>query len=109
MKTVAIDGALIKDSGSFHAEFRRALGFPDFYGENMDAWIDCMSSIDDPDAGMTSVILRPGETLSLRVLAAEGLAERCPKQLNELISCTAFVNQRFRASGEQTTLLIEPL
>jgi RNAse (barnase) inhibitor barstar len=38
----------ISDWKSFHAEFRRVFGFPEFYGHNMDAWIDCMTSLDEP-------------------------------------------------------------
>jgi len=33
----------ITDWASFHDVFMHTLGFPDFYGRNMDAWIDCMT------------------------------------------------------------------
>jgi hypothetical protein len=51
---VRIDATSIRDWNSFHAVFKQAMGFPDFYGANMDAWIDCMSYLDDPAAGMTA-------------------------------------------------------
>ena len=30
---------------SFHEEFKSTFNFPDCYGENMDAWIDCMDEL----------------------------------------------------------------
>ena len=47
MKMVKIDCSLIKDWESFHQCFREGFGFPAFYGNNMNAWIDCMSSLDE--------------------------------------------------------------
>jgi len=38
----------ITDWPSFHDVFHETLGFPKFYGRNMNAWIDCMTSIDTP-------------------------------------------------------------
>ena len=35
----------ITDWESFHHVFKQTLGFPGFYGRNMDAWIDCMTCI----------------------------------------------------------------
>ncbi len=48
---VIIDCAKIKSANDLHDAFDRIFGFPEYYGRNMDAWIDCMSCIDDPDAG----------------------------------------------------------
>lgn len=42
----------IIDWPSFHAVFEEALGFPGYYGWNMDAWIDCMTYVDNADYGM---------------------------------------------------------
>jgi RNAse (barnase) inhibitor barstar len=44
MKTVANSASAIDGPASFHEAFASALGFPSWYGRNMDAWIDCMSS-----------------------------------------------------------------
>ena len=54
-KKVSIDCAIIHDCNSFHDEFARVFGFPSFYGRNMNAWIDCMTSLDEPEDGMTSI------------------------------------------------------
>ncbi|HEY4646882.1 MAG TPA: barstar family protein, partial [Steroidobacteraceae bacterium] len=50
-----VDGSRIHDWASFHDEFNRTFAFPDFYGRNMDAWIDCMSSLDEPSAQLTGI------------------------------------------------------
>jgi RNAse (barnase) inhibitor barstar len=58
MVIVRIDTTKIRDWASFHEVFSEAFGFPDFYGRNMDAWIDCMTSLDDPAAGMSRIMPR---------------------------------------------------
>ncbi|MCA2999596.1 MAG: barstar family protein [Rhodocyclaceae bacterium] len=79
MKTVIINGAAITDASSFHSEFQRALGFPEFYGRNMDAWIDCMSNVDEPSAGLSTVDVSPGEILVLQIDRAHAFKSRCPE------------------------------
>jgi hypothetical protein len=56
---VRIDGSQLTDWESFHKVFAGVLGFPAFYGNNMDAWIDCMTSLDTPDDGMTTIPAAP--------------------------------------------------
>ena len=61
-KTIQIDckGLTEKD---LHLVFKEKLGFPDFYGMNWDALIDCLSSLRDPETGMTEVSLEEDEVL----------------------------------------------
>ena len=61
-KTIQIDckGLTKKD---LHLVFKEKLGFPDFYGMNGDALIDCLSSLREPWAGMTKVSLEEDEVL----------------------------------------------
>jgi len=47
----------ITDWPSFHDVFQETLGFPKFYGRNMNAWIDCMTSIDTPEDGLSGAEL----------------------------------------------------
>ncbi len=44
------------------------MGFPDFYGANMDAWIDCMFHLDDGESGKTRFDLKPGEALEIEMV-----------------------------------------
>ena len=63
MNRIDIDSNRIKNRDFFHDCFSKAFGFPYFYGRNMDAWIDCMTSLDSPDDGMTTIHTEPGKTL----------------------------------------------
>ena len=94
MNTTLIDVPVkrIVDWTTFHEVFAEVLGFPAFYGRNMDAWIDCMTCADDPDAGMVRAAVQPGQLMTLQIDDAADFARRCPEQFNALIECTAFVN-----------------
>lgn len=94
-----IDCSRIRDWESFHDECQRVFGFPDFYGRNMDAWNDCISSLDAPGDGMTSVHVEPGKVLSLELANARSLKERCPRIYEAIVECSAFVNWRRREQG----------
>lgn len=91
---VSIPTNLITDWESFHEVFAEVLGFPAFYGRNMDAWNDCMTYADEPDALMLTRAVLPGELLGLQIDNASDFAARCPEQFKALIECTAFVNYR---------------
>lgn len=52
---VSLDYDKISNWQSFHEEFAKAFGFPDFHGKNMNARIDRMTYVDDPAAGMSTI------------------------------------------------------
>ena len=88
---VRIDGTQLRDWDGFHDAFAAAFGFPGFYGRNMDAWIDCMTSLDAPEDGMTSVHGTPADPLVLQLDNASAV----PKEIfDELVKCAGFVNWR---------------
>jgi RNAse (barnase) inhibitor barstar len=103
---VSLDCRNIFDWPSFHEEFSRVFGFPDFYGKNMNAWIDCMTSLDVPEDGMTSVHCLPGTVLTLELQDVESFAKRCSEQYRALIECAAFVNWRRLEVGEPAVLAL---
>jgi Barstar (barnase inhibitor) len=103
---IAIPTDQITDWRSFHSVCQAALGFPKFYGRNMNAWIDCMTYIDDPPSGMTSVSVAPGELITLRIDDAPEFQRRCPEQYNALIECAAFVNYRRIEDGGTPVLTL---
>lgn len=104
MKVIKIDTHCIKDWDSFHDVFMKALGFPEFYGRNMNAWIDCMSSLDCPEHGMTTVHVAPGEVMVFELSDATDFATRCPEIYNAIVECSAFVNYRRIENGEPVVL-----
>jgi len=105
-KEVAIDASEILDWPSFHSVFAKAFGFPNFYGRNMNAWIDCMTDLDEPGTGMTEVHTPPGGIVVVKILNAKGLSERCPEQFEALNRCSAFVNWRRREQGGSPLLAL---
>ena len=94
MKRIQFDTTKVKDWMSFHQVFKTIMGFPTFYGANMDAWIDCMSYVDSPEAEMSQITIEKGDLLLLEISDTEDFKKRCPEQLSTLIECTAFVNRR---------------
>ena len=91
---VSLDTSRITDWDTFHAVFAEVFGFPNFYGRNMDAWIDCMTYLDDPDAGMTAVYAPAGGVVALQLEDADAFVRRCPELYDAIVECTAFVNWR---------------
>ena len=98
-----IETRKITDWASFHSVFAEALGFPDFYGQNMNAWIDCMTNIDD---GMTRFTVAPGEMFHLEIDDTKDFAQRLPEIYQALIEVSAFVNRRRVEVGEAPILAL---
>jgi hypothetical protein len=103
---VSIDADAIVDEASFHDVFSQALGFPSFYGRNLNAWVDCLSSLDEPAGGLCSVQLVPGELLTLIVDNARSFRERLPDLFAAFLEAAAFVNWRRIKSGEAPVLVL---
>jgi len=102
--TIPVDE--ITDWPTFHEVFKKAMGFSHFYGRNMDAWIDCMTSVDTPADGLSSVTVAPGEILILRIDDPFGFRRRCPEQYDALLECSGFVNFRRTELGEAPVLAV---
>src|SRR5258706_471235 len=96
---IRIDASKISDSQSFHDVFAEAFGFPAFYGRNMDAWIDCLSYLDQPSAGMSTIHVAEGTVLPLVIDNAAQFKARCPGLFADLVECAAFVNWRVIERG----------
>ena len=106
MKIVKVNTDEILDWDSFHDLFSKKFGFPKFYGGNMDAWIDCMTSLDSPDDGMTSIHAKQGETIILELENITSLANRNKEIYEAIIECSAFVNHRKIELGENAVLTL---
>ncbi len=103
---VRVDTRRITDWPSFHTVFSAAMGFPSFYGRNMNAWIDCVTSLDKPADGMTSVHAPPGGVLVVQLDHVDEFAARCPEQYTALLEDAAFVNWRRIEIGEEAVLAL---
>ena len=103
MPLVRLDAARLRDWESFHDAFAAAFGFPGFYGRNLNAWIDCMSYVDDPASGMTTVHGSAADPVVLRL----DNADEMPRELfDALVECAGFVNWRRLEAGEPAVLVL---
>jgi hypothetical protein len=103
---VKVPVAEIHDWESFHTVIARTLGFPGFYGRNMNSWIDCMSSLDEPGEGMISVHVPEGGWLVLDLGECTDFAQRCPEQYEAILDGVGFVNHRRMSAGEEPILTL---
>jgi Barstar (barnase inhibitor) len=103
MATANLNGAAIVDEASFHAECKRAFGFPDSYSPTMDSWVDCLSYLRDED-GMSKYRLKDDEVLQIVVKDSEKMRERAPDILEEMAFCIIGVNERYEDYGEKPAL-----
>lgn len=78
--TIRLDFTPVTRWDEYHDAFVAAFGLPAFYGRNGHALLDCLSSLRDPDAGMSRVVIAPGEVVLVQV---DGLAAM-PRELREL-------------------------
>ncbi|WP_258101704.1 barstar family protein [Marinoscillum pacificum] len=93
MKTCRTNGTKITNWKTFHNEFKKQMNFPDYYGENMNAWMDCVDELSDAP---TIIEITKGHLLK----------ERAPEQLEAIFECSAFVNYRKIEQGKHPTLMI---
>lgn len=98
-----IDGRELTDWNSFHDVFAQVLGFPSFYGRNLDAWIDCMTSLDAPEDGMTTV---HGDATDPVVLHIEHASSIPSDVFDAFAECAAFVNWRRIEAGKPAILAL---
>jgi RNAse (barnase) inhibitor barstar len=103
MRTVHVDATKIKDWTSFFDEFSSAFGFPEFFGWNMDAWIDCMTNLDEE---FSSVCVQPGELVCVALDGAAEFKACCPDQFQAFVECASFVNWRRLEIGEPAILVV---
>lgn len=108
LRHVVIDGNDLLSWESFHDAFARAFRFFDSYGRNMDAWIDCMSSLDEID-GVTSFALTPDEDVLIEISHFEEFTRRAGDVVFTLLGCTAFVNRRYKERNGRPRITVAPM
>lgn len=106
MAIVRLNTEQITDWASFHRVCQEAFGFPDFYGANMNAWIDCLSSGLNNDDKMTRFNLAENEWLNIEILNTENFNSRLPEIFDTLIECVAFINNRYFEESEQAKIAL---
>ncbi len=108
-RIISVPTEKITDRNSFHEVFSKCFGFPEFYGKNMDAWVDCMGYLDSPESSMSSVTVPADGIAIIQLEDAESFKNRCSEQYNDLVECTSFVNMRCVSAGRTPILALAPI
>lgn len=103
MPQVNINAAEITDFETFHEVFQRELGFPEFYGHNMDAWIECMSELDDPSSKLTVIHGTAHDPVVVHLYNAGDMPKDVFDAMNE---AAAYVNWRRLEDGQPAILML---
>ena len=103
MPIVRVNGTDLHDWDAFHSVFASTFGFPSFYGRNMNAWIDCMTSLDMPEDAMTSL---HGSAADPVVLQLDNATAVTKDIFDALVQCAGFVNWRRLEMGAPAILTL---
>jgi hypothetical protein len=107
MANVTLSLARVTDWASFHSVSAETFGFPDFYGRNNNALIDCLSYLPDGDA-MSKFELADGEHLLIHLTGFEAFQQTHGELARGLLDCAAAVNSRYIARGDIPRLALLP-
>jgi RNAse (barnase) inhibitor barstar len=88
MQIARIDARCIVSWETFHDVFADVFDFPDYYGRNMNAWIDCMSDLEPVVIQIDHI-----DSLQAEIYTA-------------LVDCAAFVNWRYTDAGAPAILTL---
>ncbi len=99
---VLLDG--VSDWDSLHAALADALGFPDYYGRNGHAFIDCLTDI--THGWDVPPMLVDGETLTIDLGDTNRREEAFREKTDAVCAWVAFVNWRDMAEGLPARLLV---
>lgn len=78
---------------TFHNVFANDFDFPDYYGRNMNAWIDCMD-----DYLVESIVIDLENCAELK--------NDNPDILEAIMECAAFINHRRTVEGNNSFIII---
>lgn len=106
LKKLLVDFGQVKSLREMHEELARIFAFPDFYGKNVNALIDCWSSLCYPEDKMTGIVLAMDETVLLEVKGMPNLDEM---MMNHFVVAVENVNERAMDRNEQPLMLLFPV
>lgn len=91
-KKFTIDGNALSDWKAFHQVFKQTLGFPEYYGNNMDAWIESMLEIK--------------ESILISITDSEVLKEKQEEIYFTILECAALVNSIKQDEGDESVVAV---
>jgi RNAse (barnase) inhibitor barstar len=86
-----------KSESDFHREIALALEFPDYYGQNLNAFNDCMKDIDVPDLGGRIIVLQKFDSF----------VQHEPKVAQIILDILAISSWRFLLTGQRLMTLVQ--
>ena len=104
--SVRINASKILTWKAFHSYFQREFGFPEFYGRNVNAWIDCMGDLDKPENGMSTFTVKKGQMLVLHLTNVDELKSKAPDIYYMVLECSAHINRNRMASSELPLVIV---
>ena len=81
----------------FHTEVSRVLGFPGYYGRNLNAFNDCLSDLDVPDAGGVALVF----------VAFDTLYRKSPEWSWAILDIIAGNSRRYLLTGQRLLALVQ--
>ncbi|MEY3445079.1 MAG: hypothetical protein RLZZ519_3360 [Bacteroidota bacterium] len=105
MKTqnVLVDLSGVESKAQLHSVLKNCLGFPDFYGANFYALIDCMSSFRYPEDEMTTIVLQEDEVLLMEI---RNFSPEMKDLVTMIVYAVQAVNERARSRGRISSILL---
>jgi RNAse (barnase) inhibitor barstar len=105
--TLFIEGSAFADAERFHDEMAFKLGLPSWYGRNLDALLDCLSSIGDPQNNLCRHWeWREEKRLVLRILGLS-IDNVDVAVAAAFVQTVADVNERLEQDGATNRIWIE--
>lgn len=103
---IGIDLRGVDSQDALHARLAAVFGFPDFYGGNFHALVDCWSSLRSPEDGMSRFVLEDlADTVTLQ---AQGLTTLDRDSLFVLVGALQAVNARELSHGHSLMMFLAP-
>ena len=103
---VRIDARRLTATAALHAVLDEAFGFAPGYGKNLDALVDCLTHLDDPQFSPSRVQVFPGQVALLVVEHTQGMGKPAAAQVKVLVDAVAFVNWRRLEKGQPPVLAV---
>ena len=91
-KKIRLDFSKVNTLEEMHLMLKNTFGFPDFYGSNVNALIDCLSSIRYPEDGMSHVILDSVD--DYLILELKNFSNRDKFIINHFLTSIEGVNEK---------------
>ena len=106
MGTILINRKDLTSWDYLHDHFSVLFGFPAWYGRNKDAWIDCMTFLDQKDENRASYNLAPESLILIEIFDVSDLDPAHYEVFRSLVDCASSVNYRRIELGLKPFLLL---